>query len=165
MNSNETEDNCRQQITRRRGACNLCREKKVRCNGRRPCSFCEKHQASCLYQRLPRKTTNQRTDDGNIQRSAFTSNPDLCTQWGKQLENQHLHLESTHGPGRSWEGMWPSDPGPMELQEELDTMDLVLEWSPRHVLLDTSAQDPPTSLPYDNDDLEWLTQQPTIGST
>ncbi|KAI1324001.1 hypothetical protein F5Y16DRAFT_402849 [Xylariaceae sp. FL0255] len=161
MNSNETEDDCRQQITRRRGACNLCREKKVRCNGRRPCSFCEKHQASCLYQPTSRKTTNQESDDANRQKTAFTSNPGLSTRWGKQLDNQDL--ESTHGPGKSWEGSWPSDPGAMEFQEELDMMDLVLGWTPRHVLLDTSAQDPPTSIPYDNNDLEWLTPHPTTG--
>ncbi|KAE9373181.1 hypothetical protein N431DRAFT_534420 [Stipitochalara longipes BDJ] len=42
-------DSEQQRITRRRGACRLCREKKVRCNGQKPCSFCEKHEATCVY--------------------------------------------------------------------------------------------------------------------
>ncbi|ORY68981.1 uncharacterized protein BCR38DRAFT_472400 [Pseudomassariella vexata] len=35
--------------TRRRGACQLCRQKKIRCNGQKPCKLCEKHGVACDY--------------------------------------------------------------------------------------------------------------------
>ncbi|KAI0975023.1 hypothetical protein F4678DRAFT_421696 [Xylaria arbuscula] len=162
MNSNETDDDYRQQITRRRGACILCREKKVRCNGRRPCSYCEKHEASCSYQPAPRKTPNRGGEDANRQKTTFTLNPELSTGWGKRL--RHEDLESTHEPGKIWEGSWPTDPGASEFQNDLNMMDLVFEWSPRHALLTSPVQDPsrPTTS-CDNNDLEWLTQHPTTG--
>ncbi|PVH72007.1 hypothetical protein DL98DRAFT_612108 [Cadophora sp. DSE1049] len=58
MGCNDSDEN-QQRIIRRRGACKLCREKKVRCNGRKPCTFCEKRQATCLYSSSPSKPASE----------------------------------------------------------------------------------------------------------
>ncbi|KAI1267747.1 hypothetical protein F5Y18DRAFT_309655 [Xylariaceae sp. FL1019] len=31
-------------------ACNRCRKAKARCDGRRPCRFCERHSIECIYE-------------------------------------------------------------------------------------------------------------------
>ncbi|KAK0638127.1 Terrein cluster-specific transcription factor terR [Lasiodiplodia hormozganensis] len=39
----------RSKLTRRRGACEGCRQKKVRCDGGRPCSYCDRNGSICEY--------------------------------------------------------------------------------------------------------------------
>ncbi|KAI1336266.1 hypothetical protein F5Y15DRAFT_395025 [Xylariaceae sp. FL0016] len=50
-------------ITRRRGACDGCRKRKIRCNGATPCRSCEKNVQDCTYPALMprcRKSSNPR---------------------------------------------------------------------------------------------------------
>ncbi|KAI0570462.1 Fungal-trans domain-containing protein, partial [Pyrenophora tritici-repentis] len=39
----------RPKLTRRRGACEECRQKKVRCDGANPCSHCQRNESLCEY--------------------------------------------------------------------------------------------------------------------
>ncbi|KAI0158102.1 hypothetical protein GGR57DRAFT_459026 [Xylariaceae sp. FL1272] len=39
-----------QAVARVAQACNQCRQRKGRCNGKRPCDFCERHSIECCYE-------------------------------------------------------------------------------------------------------------------
>ncbi|TDZ54095.1 Terrein cluster-specific transcription factor terR [Colletotrichum trifolii] len=66
-------------ITRRRGACQACRSRKVRCDGADPCLNCERNSQACYYPPLaprPRRTsapTNNRAPP-NVRRLEINSN-------------------------------------------------------------------------------------------
>ncbi|KAH8596224.1 hypothetical protein B0O99DRAFT_125759 [Bisporella sp. PMI_857] len=46
-------------IKRRRGACISCKERKIRCNGERPCSTCNRGDLECVYPVSNHKRSNQ----------------------------------------------------------------------------------------------------------
>ncbi|PNP80102.1 Fum21p [Fusarium nygamai] len=48
---------------RRRGACESCKRRKVRCNGTNPCNQCQKSSIECLY-----NSSSWKTNDGDTER-------------------------------------------------------------------------------------------------
>jgi hypothetical protein len=55
-------------------ACEPCRRRKVKCNGKQPCGLCQQHPAHCLYRAKARDRTSarQRASRINNQPSAAT---------------------------------------------------------------------------------------------
>ncbi|KAF6823468.1 C6 transcription factor [Colletotrichum plurivorum] len=97
-------------ITRRRGACQACRSRKVRCDGADPCLNCDRNGQACYYPPLaprPRRTsapgTNSRATP-NVRRLDINSNDTLppYDAW-QQLacDNTLLTPRSNDGTGNS----------------------------------------------------------------
>ncbi|KAF3018916.1 hypothetical protein E8E14_010612 [Neopestalotiopsis sp. 37M] len=46
----DTQGGERPKLTRRPGACHMCRKKKVRCNGDKQCNLCKRYGLACIYE-------------------------------------------------------------------------------------------------------------------
>ena len=62
-------------ITRRRGACTSCRQRKIRCDGARPCVKCEKAGVSCRYRSRSERSTGDSWDTSHSQLT-FSPSPE-----------------------------------------------------------------------------------------
>ncbi|EUC26878.1 hypothetical protein COCCADRAFT_42192 [Bipolaris zeicola 26-R-13] len=64
----------RPKLTRRKGACEECRQKKVRCDGANPCNHCQRNESLCEYniRRLRRDLQKERVQDLNKHVSTTT---------------------------------------------------------------------------------------------
>ncbi|KAI1335831.1 hypothetical protein F5Y15DRAFT_396613 [Xylariaceae sp. FL0016] len=75
-------------------ACNQCRQRKGRCDGKTPCSYCEKHAIECVYEALQRRRGPGRskeyirTLEARLREATLADNPPL----------QSLGVQSTANP-------------------------------------------------------------------
>ncbi|EMD84890.1 hypothetical protein COCC4DRAFT_182581 [Bipolaris maydis ATCC 48331] len=66
----------RTKLTRRRGACEECRQKKVRCDGANPCNHCQRNESRCKYNiRHSRRRLQEKSTQGPDHHVATTTQP------------------------------------------------------------------------------------------
>ncbi|KAL4798021.1 hypothetical protein BDV19DRAFT_377232 [Aspergillus venezuelensis] len=53
-------------MTRRRGACEMCKSKKVRCDGATPCRYCSLHNLECEYQLSKKQQQQQQQNSSKL---------------------------------------------------------------------------------------------------
>ncbi|WWC64303.1 uncharacterized protein I303_106913 [Kwoniella dejecticola CBS 10117] len=77
-------------------ACDVCRRRKVRCDGERPCSRCKKGNRECTFS-IPRHIARKTQDPGPSKRSRSSSLPTDDTLSPKRPCSQHSHPENNGG--------------------------------------------------------------------
>ncbi|KAH3953672.1 hypothetical protein HBH70_238930 [Parastagonospora nodorum] len=85
----------RPKLTRRRGACEECRQKKVRCDGANPCNHCQRNESLCEYN-IRRSRQHQRT------KSIQSLDKDVSTSAQPHATNGSTMPDSSdpdHSPG------------------------------------------------------------------
>lgn len=109
-------------IKRRRGACQLCREKKARCNGEDPCSFCKRHDSTCTYLPTKARTHGNRASvhhqHGAIASSTMLSGTPtevVTAPWYDTMDWSYGSADQSHEP-------WTDDSHSIALHDETDVL-------------------------------------------
>ncbi|KAJ6284300.1 hypothetical protein J3E71DRAFT_171878 [Bipolaris maydis] len=72
----------RPKLTRRRGACEECRQKKVRCNGANPCNHCQQNGSPCKYNLRRSRRCLQEKNTQTVGEHVFTTTQPYAVNGG-----------------------------------------------------------------------------------
>ncbi|KAH8821807.1 hypothetical protein F5884DRAFT_894535 [Xylogone sp. PMI_703] len=139
-------------LRRRRGACEICKQRKVKCDGGRPCSQCQKSSCNCQY-----------ISAVGTQRTQSSKRLDSCAPHETSREQAHQSSNTPcanilPSPQRSnaenytWDDLTPVSPVLSQARTMHSTMDTVLSISNDQIAADTlTTEDLLPELDWEND--------------
>ncbi|KAI1002991.1 hypothetical protein K3495_g5210 [Podosphaera aphanis] len=103
-------------IRRRRGACDSCKQRKVRCDGENPCAACHRSSTSCRYQQLQTRSRHSIHNSIDSEISQCPKTPSLLLNTALSPSYEHNGEFPYYA---SDESGWPSIPWRGDLTQNI----------------------------------------------